>query len=984
MNMEMACGGDPLVMTGRRARAYGPSDVGRVREISWMPRANVLAEVERILHTLNVPAAGREYIDSCIRLGPSRQVSNDGGNTRVWYHCRKTGATLDLESRKGELPTAILLDEDPRVVCVLAQPQGVRLAVADSSGRVRGSPALYRGDFLVVRRDWVGVVQSRQLTRIANDALRNPHQWYMDDANAWHYRAADQAFHSIGLGHELLANESLPATTVRNARFLEDYLHESCPILDKARAAEIRAFVQEARQISFIDALRDGGFTADELNIAIATGLVYVDLTTDLLDDTAQLVLFSDPALHKAYRTAAQANAEPPLRIPGTIFLRTGGALTFGGKTFTVGLVGAWDVSLTDGEGTTTAIQLAALEDLDGAGLLGGDALIRIEDPRQLHTLNSGQLHRAMERRDAIEAPEGSRFTPGTVAGFKRQIQGVASPIEQLVALADDVPNRGNRTRRVSAINLAAAAVALEKFNTPEAPNAKAAYHIYVLECAKRKEESGLPVVPVSYPTFCKWCRQAEDIKKRKGKRHAYQAEEIPTRLDNAHPVHGVRPDEVCYIDHTCLNIATQTPLGVQLDKPWFSVARDGHTTNARAHYISYDAPSAAVVLMVLRDYIRRNNRLPKILSVDGGREFSSRALKFFCWLYKIELRLRPPGRPRCGAPIESLIGATEIEILAQAQGNTRVMKDARMVTKSVDPFNRAIWTLSAVYHCFDYYLYEIRPNRIHPVLGMTPKEYERRRWLETGRREHVMVKLDQDVMLYTSPHAAKPMHKVQQRGVWVSGFYYNDTRLKPLRDAGKTVEVRVEPWCHFVVYVSSNGSDGPWIAAVCSNPRRLGNLTRREMEIAWREQSRRAGVAANKDTVTPEAAQNMSFTWAPENFDARIAAQQHEMRFLYQPLKLTTAMDLGDLDRLPGSFDVIEARDALYVQEDTGELQAATADAQTAGQIGTPASPPPLADAAESEPARPKLESESESESEDEDSDLANPPDSERYPGYY
>jgi len=81
-------------------------------------------------------------------------------------------------------------------------------------------------------------------------------------------------------------------------------------------------------------------------------------------------------------------------------------------------------------------------------------------------------------------------------------------------------------------------------------------------------------------------------------------------------------------MDHTILNLATVGEDASALGKPLFTVATDGHTTQTRAFYLCYEPPSAKVVLMTLRDYVRRNHRLPKILVVDGGKEFRSKELK--------------------------------------------------------------------------------------------------------------------------------------------------------------------------------------------------------------------------------------------------------------------------------------------------------------------------------------------------------------------
>jgi len=117
---------------------------------------------------------------------------------------------------------------------------------------------------------------------------------------------------------------------------------------------------------------------------------------------------------------------------------------------------------------------------------------------------------------------------------------------------------------------------------------------------------------------------------------------------------------------------------------------------------LNYDPPSIKTVLMLLRDYVRRWSRLPRILVCDNAKEFRSHELRRLCQKLRIDLRFRPPGMPRGGAMVERLIGATEEEVLSQMVGNTINMKDPRLVTASVNGFNRAVWTLTAAYYAIE------------------------------------------------------------------------------------------------------------------------------------------------------------------------------------------------------------------------------------------------------------------------------------------
>jgi transposase InsO family protein len=341
-------------------------------------------------------------------------------------------------------------------------------------------------------------------------------------------------------------------------------------------------------------------------------------------------------------------------------------------------------------------------------------------------------------------------------------------------------------------------------------------------------------------------------------------------------------------MDHTIATIATVSPEGSDLGKPTLSVARDGHTTHARALVLSYDPPSAKIVLLVMRDYVRRHNRLPKMLVVDNGKEFHSTELELFCRLYDIDIRYRKAGEPRGGAMIERELGVIEEELFAQMQGNTRQMRDPRLVTKSINPFGRAIWTLTALWGATDEFLFKVKPERIHPALGMTPNSFEAKRLSETGQREHMLIRFDENIMLMTCPHARRPFHKVdKRRGVWVDGMYHWHHKMTAVKKDVK-VEVRLEPWVANVIYVQL---DGQWVAAIARNQRPYAGRTRRSVEVALREEQRRAKLLANKDTTSKKQLEKKERLWAPDTFDPRIDAQQREMIYLYEKLGMTEAL---------------------------------------------------------------------------------------------
>jgi hypothetical protein len=840
-------------------------------------------EIEKLLVELNLPDEARRLIRFARTESPVRQVTSSCGNNIISHYSKKMGGRhLELESRTVEAPPATLYEDDRTCLEFWPQPFCIDLVIRDENGKVVTRIQHYP-DYLIIRVDGIYVHEWRREDRLLRLAAEGD-QFYKDDDGKWHYKAVEDYFAAIGIKYELHSSFELPREYILNTRFLEDYHSPDSPPLSEEIEATLLQLVTERGSIPFLELIQDHGYTADNIFKAVVKKAVFVDLYNDRLDATADLMIHRDMSLAKAHRII-KTERETPLPIPGMGCLSAGASVTFDGKDFKVILVGSGKVLLKDSEGKTIELPLD-----DVVALFKNDYLDITSTQngskapvRTLADFSYEQLETAEKRLAIINGGNNTDIPARTIQNWNARIDDDMSVVDKLIALTGRTHEKGNRTPRLPEKVESLAEETIGKFfNTPECRTALATYDKYQETCEKNGVE------PMSYPTFTKRVKNNRSTKPREGKRKAYQEAEIPLFLDYGDPVHGVRPHEVCYVDHTILNLANVGPEGTDLGKPTFSLSTDGNTTQARAMFLSFDPPSAKVVLMVLRDYVRRHNKLPKILVVDGGKEFRSKELKWFCRIYGIDLRHRPPGMPRGGSPVERAIGATETEVIAQMKGNTRIMKNTRMVTKSVNPFPRAEWTLCATYGALEKYLFEIRDTRIHPTLGSTPREYEAMRMLETGQREHVLVKFDENIMLLTCPHTMRIKHKIdRQRGVWADNRYYWHDDFRMVKK-DELVEVRVEPWCANVVYVYYRNR---WIAAITRDIRQFAGRTRREVELALRVERRLAKVNANKDRQKKLSSKKMLELWSPDKFDERIGIQQKEMIYLYTRLGMAVAM---------------------------------------------------------------------------------------------
>ena len=379
-----------------------------------------------------------------------------------------------------------------------------------------------------------------------------------------------------------------------------------------------------------------------------------------------------------------------------------------------------------------------------------------------------------------------------------------------------------------------------------------------------------------------------EDVKKREGKRIAYQKAPIPLTYDYEHPVHGVLSHEICYCDHTIFPIFLKGSVIEDLGKPTITLMVDGALSMARGFYLSYQPASTVSVLMCLRDYVRRNRRLPRVLVLDNGKEFHSEALATFCSMFGITIRWRRRSRPRDSSIVERMLGATEQEVISALDGNSLALRDPRMVSSTHLPHKHIKWTLPGLYGAIEHYLFEVHAKRKHPRFGISPVDYEKRMVLEYGAREHVIVRLDQTFKLLTSPEPRTSTRVIdRQRGIFVDGLFYWHDRLA-FAKKGERCEVRVELWCASVVYVQFRGE---WYVAQARDGGALEGRYRQEYELQIREATRERRSEAQRDKNSVATARKRVDLWNSDIWDPRVREQLAETYFLYERLGMTEVM---------------------------------------------------------------------------------------------
>jgi transposase InsO family protein len=374
--------------------------------------------------------------------------------------------------------------------------------------------------------------------------------------------------------------------------------------------------------------------------------------------------------------------------------------------------------------------------------------------------------------------------------------------------------------------------------DTYETHKQKRKYEVYG-ELVNYCKSKGLMTIP-SYKTFIAAVNRRpryQQTQKRAGSRAAYRHEPMHWELSFTLPRHGDRPFEIAHLDHSRLDVElADSRTGNRFGKPWATFLTDAFSRRVLAVYLTFDEPSYRSAMMVLRECVHRHNRLPELLVVDWGPEFRSTYFETLLARYECSKATRPKAKPRFGSVIERLFGTANTTFVHNLAGNTQVMKQVRQVTKSVDPREHAIWTLSTLYTRLRQWAYEVYDTREHPALGQTPEEAFNTGWLQSGLRPNRLIAYDDDFIRFTLPSTPKGTAKVQPNlGVKIHSLYYW-ARGDAFRDAEveKTqVRVRYDPYDMGHAFACVKGR---WVECISEHYARFKGRTEREIQLATEE----------------------------------------------------------------------------------------------------------------------------------------------------
>jgi putative transposase len=729
-----------------------------------------------------------DIIDQIRTSPPAHRVHSGHRNVSGHYPSAKMGVTVQFETKTTQFAAILEFENDRDVLEYWDQPSaGIPLSSNARNGKPLRATS-YTPSFFVLRTGSASWVECASTSSMEKRCQRYPERFEKDVAGGWHDLVAETYAKQFQFGFEIRVLKPEDGLLQRNLEFLDDYLRSPQIPEPQDQVVELGELLRRRPGVSLREVFdQQLARNVDLIYALIAKSTIYVDLRAEPLTEPDRVLLFANREAAAFHRFLTMPRSDPA------------------------------------GEKPTQRLPAVAVA-LE-------ERLMKMS-PEDMREANRRCLLIERDLRGELAGEDG--ICPRTLREWRRRFRNAESYFGNgFLGLLPNYSRSGNRSSRlpVETVELMDEFIKRE-YETLKQQSISLVYGGFLHECEQRG------CLATSYATFRAAVHKrptAEQIRKRRGPRAAYESYVPYYELEFGTPRHGDRPFHICHVDHTQLDLELISSCTAQgFGRPWLTMMLDAFSRRILSLFLTYDPPSYRSCMMVLRECVRRHERLPQMLVVDGGPEFRSLYLDTLLARYECTKMVRPPAKPRFGAVMERVFGTANTEFVYALAGNTQLTKHVRQVTKSVDPKNHALWSLADVYAYLCHWAYEHYDQTAHPALGETPRAAFERSLFETGVRTHRQIEYNQEFWILTLPSTSKGTARViPSKGVQIYTIYYWTQAFADPAVENIDVHVRYDPYDLGTAYAFVKGR---WVQCVTQHYSRLQGHSERELQIAAAE----------------------------------------------------------------------------------------------------------------------------------------------------
>lgn len=290
-------------------------------------------------------------------------------------------------------------------------------------------------------------------------------------------------------------------------------------------------------------------------------------------------------------------------------------------------------------------------------------------------------------------------------------------------------------------------------------------------------------------------------------------------------------------IDHTPIDlIVVDAATGLQMGRPWLSIATDKASRMIMGFYLSFNTPSAHSVLQCLRRAILPKTEwlirfpdikgtwpaqgIPDLIAIDNGMDLHASGLQKACEEMGVQMLFCGARTPEHKGSIERFFRTMNQGLIHRLPGTTF----SNVGERGDYPAEKlAAITLTDLVHLITKWVVDIYLVRPHRAIGATPLA----KWSELARQRSIELPLYPKQLEVISGIPAK--RTLFHYGIELEGQHYNSRQLQELRrQSGKNMVVDLKFYEHSISFIQVfNPLAKEYLEVPCVDPTYANDLPR-------------------------------------------------------------------------------------------------------------------------------------------------------------